>query len=178
MTDDVFDPDRLLTILLQHEVRFVVIGGLAGNLRGTPVVTHDLDVCYDRARDNLEAMASALAAMHATLRVAREDADLAFPLDARALVLGDSFTLRTDFGPFDILGTPSGTSGYEDLVVGATSFEIADGVIVQVSSIEDLIRMKRASARTKDIAQLAHLEALDHEIDRYREEGFDPQQGV
>ena len=178
MTDDVFDPDRLLTTLLEHEVRFVVIGGLAGNLRGTPVVTHDLDVCYDRARDNLESMASALADMHATLRVAREDADLSFPLDARALVLGDSFTLRTDFGPFDILGTPSGTKGYGDLVVGATSFEVADGVVVQVSSIEDLIRMKRASARTKDLAQLAHLEALEGEIDRFRDEGLDPQQGV
>jgi hypothetical protein len=178
MSADEFAPDRLLATLLEHQVRFVVIGGLAGNLRGTPVVTHDLDVCYDRARDNLDSMASALAAMHATLRVAREDADLSFPLDARALILGNSFTLRTDFGPFDILGTPSGTKGYADLVVGATSFEIADGVLVQVSSIEDLIRMKRASARTKDIAQLAHLEALDDEIDRYRDEGFDPQQGV
>jgi len=174
---EVFDPDRLLAILVEHDVLFVVIGGLAGNLRGSPVVTHDLDVCYARDRENLERMARALGAMHARLRVAREEADLAFPLDWRALKLGDSFTLGTDFGPLDILGTPSGTGGFNDLAPKATSFEIADDLIVKVASIDDLIRMKRAAARTKDIAQLEHLEALADEIARFSSEGLDPQQG-
>jgi hypothetical protein len=177
MSRDVFDPDRLLATLVDHEVRFVVIGGLAGNLRGTPVVTYDLDVCYARERADRERMAVALSELHASLRVARDDGELQFPLDARALALGDTFTLRTDFGPFDILGTPSGTRGYDDLAAGATQFEVADGVVVMVASVEDLIRMKRASARTKDIAQLAHLEALEEEIRQARADGSDPQQG-
>ncbi len=46
-----------------------------------------------------------------------------------------------------------------------------------VASVDDLIRMKRASARTKDIAQLAHLEALREEIAELEAEGIDPQQG-
>jgi hypothetical protein len=177
VSDDVFDPDRLLATLVDQEVRFVVIGGLAGNLRGTPVVTHDLDVCYARRDDDLVRMAAALKVVHARLRVAREEDEVVFPLDERSLRLGDSFTLKTDFGPFDILGTPSGTKGYEDLAAGATTFDLGEHTLVLVASVDDLIRMKRASARTKDIAQLAHLEALREEIAELEAEGIDPQQG-
>ena len=177
MSDDVFDPDRIFSILVEQEVRFVVIGGLAGNLRGTPVVTHDLDVCYARRDDDLVRMAAALELVHARLRVAREADEVVFPLDERSLRLGDSFTLKTDFGPFDILGTPSGTKGYEDLAAGATTFDLGGNTFVLVASVDDLIRMKRASARTKDIAQLAHLEALREEIAELEAEGIDPQQG-
>jgi hypothetical protein len=177
VTEHDFDPDRLLATLVRNGVRFVLIGGVAGNLRGTPVVTYDLDVCYARDREDLERMATALRALHASLRTASDEGDLPFPLDARALSLGDTFTLRTDFGAFDILGTPSGTRGFGDLAAGATPFEIADGVTVFVASIDDLIRMKRASGRTKDLLQLEHLEALREEIERFRREGLDPQQG-
>jgi hypothetical protein len=159
-------------------VRFVVIGGLAGNLRGTPVVTHDLDVCYDRAPDNLDRLAGALVELEARLRVAREpEADLPFPLDAKALALGDTFTLSTPYGALDILGTPSGTGGYADLLSGAERYQIAEGLQVDVAGVDDLIRMKRASGRTKDVAHLEHLEALREEIEAVRAEGGDPHQG-
>jgi hypothetical protein len=161
---DSFEPDRVLKALLDHDVRFVVIGGLAGNIRGTPIVTHDIDVCYSRDRGNLERLASALAALHAKLRAAGEGAELVFPLDARALVLGDTFTLRTDFGPLDILATPSGTRGFDDLDAAATSELIGEDLLVRVASVEDLIRMKRASGRTKDRLHLPELEALRDEI--------------
>jgi len=177
MTDERFDPDHILATLNRHHVRYVVIGGLAGNLRGTPVITHDLDVCYDRARDNLDHLAAALAELGAELRVAREEDDLTFPLDARALTLGDTFTLRTPYGALDILGTPSGTAGYQDLIAGATRYELAEGLEVDVSGLDDLVRMKMASQRPKDIAHLAQLEALRDEIDRARAEGIDPKQG-
>lgn len=170
MTTDSFEPDRILRALHDHDVRFVVIGGLAGNIRGTPVVTHDIDVCYARDRANLEHLASALAALHAKLRVAGEEEDLAFPLDAQALTLGDTFTLRTDFGPLDILGTPSGTRGFEDLDAAATTERLGVDLPVRVASVEDLIRMKRASGRSKDRLHLPELEALRDEI----AEGGDP----
>jgi hypothetical protein len=164
VSDDPFEPDRILRTLLDHDVRFVVIGGLAGNLRGTPVVTHDIDVCYLRERDNLERLASALADLHARLRAAHEEDELPFTLDARALVLGDTFRLRTDFGPLDILATPSGTGGFDDLDGAATTERIGEGLFVRVASVEDLIRMKRAAGRTKEQFHLPELEALRDEI--------------
>jgi hypothetical protein len=164
VTVDSFEPDRLLRRLLDHEVRFVVIGGLAGNIRGTPVVTHDVDVCYARDRVNLEHLASALAAVHAELRLPPKQDRVVFPLDAQALSLGDTFTLRTDFGPLDLIGTPSGTRGFEDLDGAATTEQLGDDLPVRVASVEDLIRMKRASGRTKDRLHLPELEALRDEI--------------
>ena len=39
-----FDPVELLRVLLDHDVRFVVVGGVAGNLAGSPIATRDLDL--------------------------------------------------------------------------------------------------------------------------------------
>ena len=128
----------------------MILGGLAGNLRGTPDVTTDLDICYDRSRENLQRLAAALQELGAHLRGAREDVSPAFPIDAQSLALGDTFTFTTDAGDLDVLATPSGTGGYGDLSADATAFEVAHDLVIDVASIQDLIRMKRASGRTKD----------------------------
>ena len=64
-----FDPLGILRRLLDDDVRFVVIGGFAGNLRGSANVTQDLDICYARDDDNLEHLAQALRTLNARLRV-------------------------------------------------------------------------------------------------------------
>jgi hypothetical protein len=63
-----WDPVRALRALIARDVQFVVIGGFAANLLGSPSVTRDLDVCYDRTRANCDALAHALTDLHATLR--------------------------------------------------------------------------------------------------------------
>ena len=74
--------------------------------------------------------------------------------------------------------TPSGTAGYPDLIAGATRYELAEGLVVNIAGLDDLVRMKVAAQRPKDIAHLAHLEALRDEIERARAEGVDPHQGT
>ena len=177
MTND-FEPLAIMETLASHDVRWVLIGGFAGNLRGTADLTQDLDVCYARDQANLEHLAAALRELDARLRVAREpDADLPFVIDATTLKAGDSFTFTTALGDLDVLGTPAGTSGFEDLDEGADTMTAADGLQIRVASIDDLIRMKRASGRTKDLLHIEHLEALREEIDAFRGAGLDPQQG-
>lgn len=39
-----YRPDELLEVLERHQVLYVVIGGLAAELRGSPYVTRDVDV--------------------------------------------------------------------------------------------------------------------------------------
>ena len=155
-----FDAVSALRVLAEEGVKFVVIGGYAGELLGAPLITNDLDVCYDRAPDNLERLARALVRMNAKLRVANVDEDLPFILDARTLAAGDSFTFTTDFGSLDVLGTPSGTAGYQDLAARAEPCPVASDLRVGVVALGDLMRMKRASARTKDKLQLEVLSAL------------------
>lgn len=162
-----FDPIGALRVLHDKGVRFVVIGGYAGELLGAPLITNDLDVCYDRSPDNLERLAAALVQMHAKLRVANVEEDLPFILDARTLAAGDSFTFTTDLGSLDVLGTPSGTAGYPDLVARAEVLLVAEDLSVPVVVLGDLMRMKRASARVKDRLQLEVLSALQRdEIDQ------------
>jgi hypothetical protein len=157
-----FDPIPLLGALHRHGVDFVLIGGVAGNALGSPLATFDLDICYERSRPNLERLARALQQLHATLRGAPPD--LPFRLDARTLAAGDSFTFATDAGDLDCLGTPSGTEGYADLARSAVELPIGD-MTIKVTSLDDLIRMKRAAGRPKDRIELEVLGALRDEID-------------
>ena len=53
---------------------------------------------------------------------------------------------------------------------------MAEGLQVDVAGLDDLVRMKVAGQRPKDIAHLAHLEALRDEIERARAE-IDPRRG-
>lgn len=161
-----FDPFGILRVLSEHDVRYVVIGGVAAGLRGSPVLTGDLDVCYARDDDNLERLVATLRELGAELRGPGVPDDLPFRLDALTLRHGDSFTFSTTLGDFDILATPSGTRGHGDLDVDASDFEVAEGVVVRVVSVEDLMRMKRASGREKDRIHLEHLGALRDELER------------
>lgn len=151
------DPLAALRVLVAHEVRFVLIGGQAARALGSSSLTNDVDVCYDRAPDNLERLAAALTEMHARLRGV--DEEVPFVLDARTLRNGDSFTFETDHGALDVLATPSGTTGYTDLVAGAEPMDLGD-LTVHVVALDDLIRMKRAAARPKDRIEIEVLVAL------------------
>jgi aminoglycoside-2''-adenylyltransferase len=157
-----FDPLQILQVLDQHKVKFVVIGGIAGRLWGSTTVTNDLDICYARDRENLEALAGALKELKVKLRGA--DRDLPFIVDARSLKMGDSFTFTTIAGNLDTLGTPAGSGGYEALARTATKMDVG-GVTVLVASLEDLIRMKRAAGRPKDLIEVEVLAAVREEIE-------------
>ena len=160
-----FDPLRLLRELNEAGVRYVVIGAFAGRLLGSPTMTRDLDICHARDRANLDALAGVLVGLNARLRGV--DPDLPFLLDARTLAAGDSFTFVTDAGDLDILATPQGTMGYEELARTATKTDL-DELAVLVTSIDDLIRMKRAAGRPKDLIEVEVLGALRDEIDEGR----------
>jgi len=166
----VFDPDRALWTFNRHGVRYIVIGGYAAGLLGAPVMTNDIDICYERSPGNLDRLASALSELHARLRVPGVDEELPFLLDGRTLAAGDSFTFESDIGDLDILGTPSGTRGFADLDKAAAAYDLGDGLIVRVAALDDLIRMKEAAARRKDLLHLPLLEEL-RDVIRERE-GF------
>lgn len=158
-----FDPLGLVEVLARHGVRYVLIGGLAAVSHGSSLVTVDLDVCYDRRKDNLERLAAALGELGATLRGAPQD--LPFVLDVRTLAAGDTFTFATRLGPLDVFGTPESTSGYDDLMKRATRIDLG-GHEVAVAAIDDLIAMKEHAGRDKDRVGLLHLHALKEELER------------
>lgn len=158
-----FDPERLLRALVDHEVRFVLIGGWAAKLQGSPTVTADIDICFAREADNLEQLAAALVGFDVRLRGLEEE--VPFTLDARMLRAGDAFTLASSVGDVDLIATPAGTSGFDDLIRTADTLEL-DDLRIAVASLPDLITMKRAAGRPKDLIEVEVLEALGDEARR------------
>jgi len=158
-----FDPIPIFRDLSRRQVRFVLIGGFAGRLWGSNIVTNDVDICYARDRPNLEALAAALHELDATLRGAPKD--IAFLLNAQTLERGDHFTFETTFGDLDCLGTPAGSKGFQDLVDGSEEM-VVDSVRILVAALQDLIRLKRTAGRPKDLVEVEILAALRDEIDR------------
>jgi len=157
-----YDFFGILRVLIEHDVRYVLIGGQAATAHGSPSVTQDIDICYERSVGNIERLVAALRGLNAHLRGV--DPSLPFQLDAETFRMSDSFTFTTDLGDLDCLGTPAGTEGYRDLSANATAMDF-DGFEVAVVSLDDLIRMKRAAGRAKDRVELEILGALREEIE-------------
>ncbi len=157
-----FDPIGALRTLTDRGTSFVVVGGVAGATHGSPSVTQDLDICYERSPQNLGRLAEALRSINARLRGVSED--VPFRMDGETLAAGDHFTFITDVGDLDLLGVPAGTTGYDDLRANAVDVDL-DGMVVAFASLDDLIRMKRAAGRPRDLAELEILGALRDETE-------------
>lgn len=159
-----FDPVRSLQTLVAHEVRFVVVGAFAAVVQGYPLPTYDLDVTPARERENVERLVGALLELNAGLRVPGPER-IPFPIEVLMLEQAVSWTLLTDAGSLDLVSVPAGTQGFDDLRRDAVEMEIG-GVRVLFASLRDVIRMKEAANRAKDVAQLAALRAT---LERVRE---------
>jgi hypothetical protein len=163
-----FQPKPLLRTLIAHRVDFVVIGGLAGMARGSSYPSYDLDIAYARDRENLDALASALREVEATLRGA--PANLPFILDGETLRQGSNFTFDTLFGPLDILGDATGGPAYERLRSAAGPPLTIEGEHVKVASLDHLIAMKEAAGRPKDKLMATEYRVLSDELRAPRDE--------
>lgn len=156
-TAGAFEPVEMFRSFERHRVEYVLIGGLAAVLHGSPLRTNDADVCPHRERANLEALARALGDLEARLFTA--DGPVEFIYDAEFLDRVQVLTLETRVGRLDISFRPAGTEGYHELVEHAVDYEI-EGVIVPTAALDDIIRSKRTADRQKDRAALPTLEAL------------------
>jgi len=163
-----FDPVAMLQALVDHDVEFILVGGVAARLRGAPLLTQDVDITPAPDRANLERLATALEVLNARLRTAVEPDGVALPVDPELLESASVWTLITRYGDLDIVMTPAGTSGYRDLARSAGTLRISVGpdVSVTVASLADVIRSKEATGRDKDRAALPLLRRTLEESDR------------
>ncbi len=149
MAEPELAPERILGVLREHGVRFVLIGGFAAVIHGSPYVTLDVDVVPERTEENLARLSEALRAMHARVWTASEPGGVPFGHDARSLTETNVWNLVTDHGRLDVTFVPSGTAGFDDLDRDAVRLMIL-GVDVDVASLADVIRSKEAAGREKD----------------------------
>lgn len=147
-----FDPEKLLRVLVDHEVEFCVIGAVAAWLQGNPVVTLDLDVMPRRDLSNAKRLAGALKALKARVR----GADKAVELEGADFLGWEARSFDTDAGPLDVVPQAAAIGGFEEVA----TIELSLGEFtVRAITIDEVIASKEKLGRPKDTAALSALYA-------------------
>jgi hypothetical protein len=143
------DIAALLGALGRRGVKYVLIGGLAGVVHGSPFPTEDVDITPERSAENLARLSAALTDLNARVRAQDVPDGLPFSDDASSLASVAVWNLTTPYGDLDISFVPDGTEGFADLTREAAATSIL-GLEVTVASLADVIRSKQAANRPKD----------------------------
>lgn len=154
------DFPALLRTLSKSGVEYILVGGAAATAHGASRLTVDIDIVYRRTHENLSRIVSALAPHRPYLRGAPPD--LPFHWDPFTLERGLNFTLSTTLGDVDLFGELTGGGTYERLAAESDLLTVF-GVEVRCLSLDQLIDVKRAAGRPKDLEAIAELEAIREE---------------
>jgi len=155
----------LLTRLIQNEVEFCVIGGIAAIYYGSSLITHDLDVAAPLDELNIPRIIRALDGTHPRFRM--HPARPPLPDEPQRLKGFRNLCLATDIGVIDILGEVTGVGDSADVISQSQAVEVEPGLTCRVLRLEALIAAKRAAGRPKDLRAVAELTViLEKERDR------------
>jgi hypothetical protein len=159
MTGPPLDAERILRALAEHEVEYVLIGGLAVQTHGHVRTTNDADLIPAPAPENLGRLADALRGLDArVLNPGQEDTEIS----AKMLPAATIWQFTTRDGGIDVMREAPGGRPYEELSERALRIRLGD-VEVPVVDLDDLIQMKLARGRPVDLADVAALTDPDAE---------------
>lgn len=158
--------DEVLRVLIRNEVEFIVVGGVAAILQGSPLTTEDVDVVYLCSEENNIRLAKALGELEAYYL---DPAGRRIEPDASRLASLKMHLLKTSCGRVDVLRTVGKDLGFDDLAVKARALEVAE-FRVRVLDLETIIETKEYADRPKDRYQLLFLRQLLAEIRRLEAE--------
>lgn len=153
MTEPAPDAERIFSVLAEHRVDYVVVGGVAVQVHGHVRMTNDLDLIPAPGRANLERLASALRALNA--RVLNPESE-SLEIDASMLPRATLWQLSTELGDIDVLHDAPGAAAFDELRARALVIALGPNKI-PIAGRDDLIRMKRASGRPIDLEDIAAL---------------------
>jgi hypothetical protein len=153
-----FDGRAICAVLERHGVEYVLIGGFAARVHGSPFLTSDIDVVPRRRQDNLARLSAALTELDAKVRAEGVD-PLPFAHSAESLADARIWNLTTKYGDLDITFEPSGTRGFDDLRRDAVEIDLR-GTKILIASLADIVRSKGAAGRDKDRRALPVLREL------------------
>lgn len=148
--------NQLLERLVQAEVEFVLVGGLAAYTHGSTLNTSDVDVCCRFTEANLMRIQRAFADLHPVHRM-RPDMPLALT-PAQCAYLKNLY-IKTDLGVVDCLGDVIAVGDFEKTLKQSVEIELPIGNI-RVLDIDSLIKSKEAMGRPRDLVAVQHLRAV------------------
>jgi hypothetical protein len=159
-----FNPYAILETLDRRRVDYVLIGAFARVLQGTEEVTRGIDIVPSTRTENVDRLNNALQDLGAT-----EPGGRTVDISEETLAERPVISLNTDHGELNVVSTPEGTRGFDDLRRGANREPLGRGLRPRVASIGDLARMASALDRERffvTVMQLRRLTALEHSRSR------------
>ena len=141
------DTENLLKSLKEHKVEFVVIGATAFPVHGYARATLDIDIFIRPTEDNAQRTWNALKAFGYDLTDVKK-MDL---LKKKLLIR--QYAVETDIHP-NVLGI-----SFEEVWKNKVRAKFGN-TFVYFASLDDLIKMKRAAGRPKDLEDLKYLKKL------------------
>jgi predicted nucleotidyltransferase len=147
---------RILEDLNEAEVRYVLIGGIALIRHGVVRATRDIDAVFDPDEENVDRIRALVTKWKAT----RPDGS---PIPKRGISRERSIHLSTSMGDLDLVSEATAGFPFQQLL-GRAEVRKVDGVLAPICSLADLVAMKRAVGRERDLADLADLEAAHGEL--------------
>jgi predicted nucleotidyltransferase len=149
--------NQLIELLADNGLEFVVVGGFAGVLHGSSLVTHDLDLCILLRKETVERLQQILKPFNPVYRMTPQRLSfLEIPIDYKRL---NNLYLDTDLGQLDLLSEIKGVGTFEKIYKEAETVELF-GRECKVMSIDMLIRSKTEMARDKDTAMVKELRVI------------------
>jgi hypothetical protein len=150
---------ELFGALIEQEVSFLVIGGVAVGIHGYPRTTWDLDILPEPSEANMRRLAAALEALDARAADA-QGRSLALDLSHPASLAVGNYFLTTRAGALDLMnGSRPDLIRYRELERRAIEVRLA-GHALRVIGLDDLIRLKREAGRDKDLRDIAAIEEV------------------
>ena len=140
------DFSEFLKLLNAHNVEYLLVGGFAVAIHGYPRATADMDVWVARTRQNAERIVEALREFGFDLPSLNVD-----------LFLEPERIVRMGNAPIRIELLTSIDGVDFDECAGRSINQMVDGAKIPVIGLDDLKTNKRASARSKDLADLENL---------------------
>jgi hypothetical protein len=134
----------VLRWLNANRVDYVLVGPVAGAIRGHGDAEGPVAVVPAPYRRNFERLTRALWSSRARLRIegGEETDNDTWPvkMTAEKLARGQRWTLRCGAHDLDVETQPDGAPGYQELLYEANRFDLADDVSVEVAAPEDIER--------------------------------------
>jgi hypothetical protein len=141
----------ILQTLVDHQVEFLIVGGVAAVLLGAPINTFDLDIVHSTDPANVSRVLAALKELDA---VYRAQPDLRLRPNASHLSSAGHQLLLTRLGPLDLLGAIGNGRTYPDLLMHTTELKAGPSLSVRVLDLETQIAIKEEVGGEKDRAAL------------------------
>jgi hypothetical protein len=116
------DPECLFTVLEGHSVDYVLVGGLAGVLHGSTVMTNDADVVPSRESENPRRLSAALVDLGARLHADDSPDGLSFDLHPALLASMAMLNMTTRCGDLNLTFEPAGLAGFAEIDTAAVTF--------------------------------------------------------